>query len=321
MGVGWLVIVVLTIPFIPVLADAQINSTIIIQLDQKIIEQNEIIKKDKEFIQENKDYLEQQRELAAKSWDALLTVEPAEKGVNNAILQYKDDRNHLKVLLIERSNQYKIIRLQSEQLTQEKIDENIIKNPANLVRLVGVDISTSCVLSDKCLNYSDIIHLDSSNTRISGEFIEINGDIRRDKSPLEDSWRWYDMDDKLRVIVDPPNGMSDRIKMVTISNLGIYFSNNDMSFNYDMYISNTTRTWQEDRFVDNCNTAIIKNDLDLLDDTINYLRTGCTITNFNSTRYEIITPSYFDPTTSPNWQFTQWVNESKIKCKTLCFEY
>lgn len=307
MGIGWVIIVFMIISM-PILADAQ--------LDKRISEQNKIIKEDKIFLHENIDYLAQQKELSSKSWDALLSVEPAEQGVIDARQNYKDSRSELFVLLRERSDQIKLQKELDNQLVVEKTIQTIQNSTANLVRLIGIDLSKSCEISENCLNYSDLIYLDSSNQRISGKFIEVDGDIRRDKSPMEDSWRWYDMDNKTRIIVDPPSGMSDRIKMVTITNnLGVYFLGDDMN------LSNYTRTFHLDRYVDNCRTAIIKNDLNLLDDTINYLRTGCSITSFNNTGFETLIPTLYDPRTSPNWLFIQWQNESKIKCRTLCFEY
>lgn len=287
-------------------------------LDDQIISQQKIIKEKQLFLIEAQTYYDQQYQLALKSWDALEFLPLAEQELTDAVEDYRAARSELKILLHERSNIIKAERLLNEKLIKQKTTQNLEKSTANLVKLIGIDISKACELSEKCVNYSELIYLDSSNKIVSGDFIKKDGDIRRDKSPMQESWRWYDTDDKLRIIVDPPNGMNDKIKMVTITNnLGVYFMPDDM------VLSNNTRTWNENRYVDNCSTAIIDstNWLELLPDTINYLRTGCIITDFNSTRSEIIPLTEYDPRTSPNWLFTQWQNESKIKCKSLCFEY
>ena len=324
MGISWLlflmipfVLIVSTIPANALSYDIQLNNTKnnIIILDDKITNQNILVSENRDFLHHKNDILQQYQKDSLLSWDALLSIEEAEIKRDAAANSFTESRKDLRLLLSERSTQYKLIK---------RIKLDVINNytksesTTGLTKLIGIDLSKSCEISTKCLNYEDLIYLDSSDTNNSGEFIQINGDIRRDKSPREESWRFYDYEDKLRVIVDPPNGMAERIKMITLTNnLDVYFNIEDMK------MENQTRTWQENRYVDNCKNATIsvKDWQFLLVDTIDYLRTGCTITDFNSTRYEIMTPTNYDPRDSPNWLFTQWQNDAKIKCKGLCFEY
>ena len=134
-------------------------------------------------------------------------------------------------------------------------------------------------------NVKALRSLDSSNKDVSGHFIEIDGDMRRELPKLAESWRWYDNDDSIRIIVDPPNGMADKIKMITLTNnMDVYFTNDDM------VLSNYTMTYNQDRFVENCRTAVINAEKwqSLLPDTIHYLRSGCTITAFDEVKTEIL---------------------------------
>ena len=247
-----------------------------------------------------------------QSWDKLKEV-PTHKIILDAAKQdLKDSRSLIHLLISQRSDEIKAVKLAAVQI--EIIEPEIITDQT---RLIGIDLSKSCEISENCLNYSDLIHLDSSNIEVSGKFVWVNSDTRRDTPPFQDSWRWYDQDSQLRVIVDPPNGMSERIKMVTITNeLPVFFMGNDMN------LDNNTRTYHEGRYVDKCDNALIgAGNSTLLLDTIQYLRTNCTETTYNNTKSEFMIPSYYNPYTSPFYNYTIWLNESLEKCKGLCFEY
>ncbi len=61
----------------------------------------------------------------------------------------------------------------------------------------------------------------------------------------------------------------------------------------------------------------------LLNDTIHLLRNDCDLsyTEFEDREFIPTILSEIDITTSPFWQYTQWLNSSIERCKTLCFEY
>ena len=169
--------------------------------------------------------------------------------------------------------------------------------------------------TSSCVGYDLLRQLDSSNEDISGGWIVEDGYTKRDVSVLEKSWRWYDTDDNIRIIVDPPTGMTERIKMITLTNnFDTYFTPSDMK------LENNTRTWHEGRYVDKCRTAIIdvNNWLMLLPDTIHYLRTNCEVTGYDELKSENMTLSNIDITTSPNYQAELKLIADKERCKVKC---
>jgi len=325
----------------------------IIQINQEIINQNKIIKEKQDQLEEEKDNLRQVKRDSNVSWDALLSIESAELAVRDAIQSIKDARNELFLLLNEKSDNIKLINLLDIQIIED--EKLLAQNQTNssLVKLIGIELSQSCItlnqLNDTtspCPTYFDMLYLDSSNTDISGKFITADGFFHRDKSPLHESWRWYDNTEKLYTILDPPHGMNDRIKMITlVPSLQTYTLNHDMVQHskfelIDVMVNGTYsqkaisiqtqnqtqdygRYLFHDRYIENCKNATISAKLwiDLLPITINHLRNDCVDSQFDEREIIYTIPSEIDITTSPNWQYTKWLNESKISCKGLCFEY
>ena len=172
----------------------------------------------------------------------------------------------------------------------------------------------------QCPTYEDLVQLDSSNVEFSGGFAIDNstGFFHRMSSDFTESWRWYDHDDELRIIVDPQVGMAGDIKMITIeSNFGVYFEPEDHN------VTNNTRTYHQDRYIDGCRHAVISADnwKKTLPDTIFTLRNGCTVTGLEEKRHEELPVTEFDITTSRDWQHKAWLAESLENCKKICKEY
>lgn len=288
------------------------------------------------------------------SWDALLSIESAELAVIDSIQSIKDARYELHLLLNEKSDDIKLINLLDIQIIEdEKSLQTQNQTDSSLVKLIGIELSKSCItlnqLNDTnspCPTYSDMLYLDSSNTDVSGKFIIHDGFFYRDKSLLHESWRWYDNTEKLYTIVDPPQGMSDRIKMITIvPSLEVYTLNNNMVQHskfelidvmvngtysqkaISIQIQNQTQDYGRylfhDRYIENCKNATISAKLwmDLLPITIHDLRNDCVDSQFDEREIIYNIPSEIDITTSPNWQYMKWLDKSKINCEGLCFEY
>ena len=315
-------------------------------LSDDITDQN-IIFKEKQIELEHQKFILQDLE-SSNSWGALEKIPDQLIEVEYALEKLIESRDILHQLYQERSDQIKAERLERERVEAEKkiLKVEVVPTMTGLTNLIGIDLSRTCEISQDCINYSDLIYLDSSNTEVSGKFIQTSNDIRRDKPQLNESWRWYDLDDQYRIIVDPPVGMAERIKMITITpKLDNYILKDDMfngtittsinmtkyageprEFNYTIY-NNTEpgRVVFHDRYIDNCGDAMISsiNWKNLLNDTITLLRNDCdpNYTEFEDREFIPTILTEIDITTSPHWQFTQWLNESIEKCRTLCFEY
>lgn len=326
MGAGWIIMIVAVLVVVIQSDQAsaltreemdQLDDSIaqvkknILSWDDKIEEQKKIISQKDKHIDELKEILRGIKSKLNDSWTAYVDVDNAEKNLEKGIAELSTEKEHLTKLINERSVFYRFIRENISFLDEEPIEKIQSK-----IKLLGIQISKSCLMLSNCLSYNDIIHFDSSDQNISGKFINVNGKTERDVSPYKQSWRIYDTDDTTRIIVDPPQGMADKISMITIyNNFGIYFKPGDFTIN------NHTRTWSEGRYVENCSSAFINSDLNLLNDTIVYMQSGCETTSYNEDKQEIIIPSSIDITTSPNWQAQEKLKQDLIKCKGLCFEY
>ena len=203
-----------------------------------------------------------------------------------------------------------------KQIESKKLIYDIQKHDA---KLIGVQLSKNCIAMAKlnmttCPTYEDLYHLDSSIVKTSGEFSWYDGYFHREKSNYQNSYRAYDNDDKIRIIVDPPHNESARIKMITIeSNLGYY------STAYSKDLVDGKRILSKDRVIHDCYTARISADnyKMLLPDTIFTFRNGCESAEIIDTVEYEMPETNFSIWSSPNIQYQQWVLEMKEKCKEL----
>jgi len=187
-------------------------------------------------------------------------------------------------------------------------------------KLIGVQLSQNCIAlaklnSTACPTYEDLLTLDSSNKEISGDFSMYDGYFHRDQSKFTNSYQFYDTEDTIRILVDPHQEISSRIKMITIEpNLG-YFT--DIQ---DRELDEGKRTMSKDRIIDKCYTASISADnwRMLLPDTIFTFRNGCTSANIIDEVQYAMPHTVIDKSTSPNVQYQEWLKEAKNSCKVKC---
>lgn len=187
-------------------------------------------------------------------------------------------------------------------------------------KLIGVRLSDNCIIMAKlgnstCPTYEDLVHLDSSNQEISGEFSLHDGWFHRESSQFTDSFRFYDTEDTIRIIVDPHWEISNRIKMITIeSDFGLFTDA------YDRKLVDGYRVMQQGRVIENCYTANISSDNYklLLPDTIFTFRNGCSAAEISDKLYFNMPSTIIDKSTSPNIQHQEWLKEAIQNCKELC---
>lgn len=193
-------------------------------------------------------------------------------------------------------------------------------------RLIGLQLSNQCIKLIKngfpttCPTYYDLINIDQSEEYVSGFFVtDDDGFFHRAEPNYANSWRWYDGDDSTRVILDPPKGMAERIPMITITNnFNIYFKPGDFSVDDD-----GLRKYNKHRSIEGCKDALISSDVwkVMLTDTIEMLKTGCAKTTIQESFVDPLPRTEIDITTSPNWQYSQWMDRSMSSCKTICKQY
>lgn len=268
------------------------------------------------------------RERAKSSWGALAALEGAQTLVDNTV-QNIDILKEQRILLenddLATAREIRTAQSVIEQASGQLLENNI--NRAELEPLIGIQLSKSCIMllqnnfPNNCPSYGDLILMDSSDLDISGKFVEDeNGWIHRAEPGYRNSWVWYeDNDDRLRIIVDPPPGMAERIPLITITNnFGVYFTPSDLKLADD-----GLAYYHEGRHIKDCRTALLSTDHwnRMIADTIDMLRSGCQTTTIEDHHYNVIEKTEFDPKTSDAWKYRQWVNESLERCKTTCWEY
>lgn len=256
-------------------------------------------------------------------WNAIPKIELIEQSVSSLSIIIDEKKTELTQLEEKRQGYYDTAEALNDQYQKgltERAEQNKF-DPSGYTKLIGITLSQSCEdliknnYNHTCPTYRQLYQLDSSNQDISGSFGVYDGLFSRGESDFEQSWRWYDNDPTLRVIVDPPGGQRDRIKMINIeNNFHTYFEIEDR------LIVNNTRTFQEWRFVDNCHNAVINsgNWTTMLADTINYLRTNCEHTLFNDTKSVQMNQTEWNPADSPNYQYRLWLEDAINRCLGLC---
>jgi hypothetical protein len=330
MGIGKtsLLIAVLLLAFVVPLnnADALVDTitridinnleTRINNLDEEIILKETPINTQKDLIKDKEiitnDIKQDLRELKNSSdgtWADLLEIQAVELLLSNAEDLLNDTKDQLLVLLNEKSDLIKLEDTLREQLLLDRTNLRIQNkyDHSQLTKLIGIDLASSC--TEGCPTYAELFQLDSSDQSISGSIV--NGE--RLPPDLQESWRWYDTDNEIRIIVNPPNGMAERIKMITIQpNLGAFVTVDDRK------LDGNVRTWHEDVYIDHCNDAVISGDnwKFSLPHTIFSMRLGCpsVLGEFS----EVLPKSEIDITTSPNYQYSLWLAEAKENCKEAC---
>ena len=311
-------------------------------IDIKIDEWKITMKNLDKLLEQAKENLRIAKQDQHKSWEGSIHLESVQTALTKAEKDVKDGRIKYLDLLREKSDMIKASK-------QPKTDPIIpTTNLTGLIKMIGVELSQSCIVQIKnnipteCPSYLDLRQVDSSRQEISGYFKKENGYYFRDTPALLFSWRFYDHDPAIRVIVDPPNGMSERIRTITIQdNFDVYFLPDSQKMKQNYIILNNTRddnstfssiektnpvqVWDDtasrviyhDRYVDKtCKHAVINAEKwkMLLPDTIDYMRNNCdeSHTSFNHKEVVVqqLTPQ--DITTSQKYKDEQrlkWIKE------------
>ncbi len=186
----------------------------------------------------------------------------------------------------------------------------------------GIQISKTCYnihrfapenSTTSCPTYESIMALfpDTSNQDVSGAFVYKHNMLQRERAPMEDSYNYYAFKNQTYLFIDPDAETSRNLGMILIeSQLG------EFPINYK--VENNTRVMGVNRYIEDCRNAVIgsENWIELLGDTIQFLRHDChgTFTMFNDNK--TITPDYIqhDITTSSKWLHDEFLKYVKENC-------
>lgn len=270
------------------------------------------------------DTLRNMKQNSGGTWDEQLAIIDYEKDIKNEENTLRTEKDNLLELLSTESEYIREVERLEEELQYAEIDPQPSLNHLN--KKIGIVLSKTCLtmiqnnIDSTCPTYKDLITLDSSITEISGKFTtDENGFFHRSEPLQKNSWRLYDFDEEIRIFVDPPQGMAERIRTITLHpNFDTYLITNDLSEGSFGSEGNYTRIVYHDRYIDNCKQATVNADKWqlLLADTIHYMRADCNPDHTSYQEREILnaTKSEYNPESSPNWNYFQWLEEVSNFC-------
>ena len=190
-----------------------------------------------------------------------------------------------------------------------------------------------------CPTYEEILALypDRSNRIISGDFEYVDGYLQRTegmaKSNHFEYYRYHNNNHFDRQLnqnntgvitwIDPPGDIRTRIKLITIEPSLPEYTIRGVSFNSTNHNSIFTG---HDRWIDDyCrNITISATDwIFLLGDTLHLVNNDCDekYSSYNHIKELKRQKTEMDITTSYKYQLEQWIEQTKQKCKEICFEY
>lgn len=358
-GIVLVLIVIAAFAALPV-ADAISRAELDILEAEKLAAQNDILSYELELTDQRKlikdqelviDNLKADRDKVEKlsDWESLRLKVEYTKAVQDAGDLMSEYRDKLKDILTLKSDAIKFLKT---------IDLDVeLDRPTDLSHLtkkIGVSLSKSCEVMIKnnftsnCPSYKQLVQLDSSNTSISGKFTtDDDGFFHRGDEPVENSYKYYWNDDTIRLFVDPPGNMANRIKMIYIQpNFETYTLAGDLTIDDDFEIIQGNKTLTSgnqtkliefdvrnqtsyfgtiqyhDRYIENCNEATINADnwKFLIGDTIHLMRNDCDrgFTAFEEREVIIPNSTSYSPEDSPNWNILQ---EAKRISEFCIFKY
>lgn len=134
--------------------------------------------------------------------------------------------------------------------------------------LITLVQSDTCERSKSCIHFGDLTPLDTSDQRISG----ILYDDHRGKPQYKNHWEFYKLSkSNYTVCVGCDLGFQSHSKVITIeSNPNFKYVKKD-----DHKIINNTFYEYNGRFIDSCGSAVVSSNIDLIQDTIQYLGNDC----------------------------------------------
>ena len=182
---------------------------------------------------------------------------------------------------------------------------------------VGIVLSQACInmesnnITSDCITYDRLKNLENVNPLLKGVWVN-NPYPHKIYPTFKGVWNYYDGPPV--ILVDPPSDFMKRARILTVqSNSFTWQSPNDIN-------NNTQLVQHLNRFVQSdCNEGIVSSDYRLIRDTVLYMMSGCTKSNYNDVKIIHRAEIPFDLDTMNVKTLTymhNWNNKTKIT--TLC---
>lgn len=209
------------------------------------------------------------------------------------------------------------------KLKNLKIYEDFNFLPKRNGNKIGIDLSKTCIIllknnfTTNCPKIEELLMVfkDTSNQKISGEFIMKDGLLQRANPHVNNHYNYYKYLEEQMLWIDPPSDILEKLRMITISpDIKEYFNRLDTTI-----INNTIYTYDTRIVSTDCSVAIIDSDqwATTLGDTIYYMQNNCneSFTNIDNKIVNQRKSMLHDITTSYKYQLELWMKNAKEQSK------
>jgi len=190
----------------------------------------------------------------------------------------------------------------------------------------GIQLGNTCItmiknnLTTKCPTYEELLSVfsDTSNRKISGDFVVKDGYLHRDFTPIHNQFEYYRTETKELMFIDPPSDMLKLIKLIVIEPSITEYKIDGQTITNNTLLFGTARSENSD-----CSEVKISA-VDwyvLLGDTVNYVKHNCdkAFTNYDTIKKKSWPRTIHDITTTYKYQYDLWLKNAIEECgKNYC---
>lgn len=152
----------------------------------------------------------------------------------------------------------------------------------NNSNLIGLQVEPVCTtmwkhnITSGCLSYKILKVFDTTNPRVAGMWVDTPY-YHRLPPKMTNMYNFFNT--PLSIMVDPDPLFASRAKMITVKSHNFTWTNPD-----DISKGGLQTIIHVNRYVSNCQDAEVAPNLFIINDTINYLKSGCKTTLYNDTQ-------------------------------------
>jgi len=190
----------------------------------------------------------------------------------------------------------------------------------------GILLGNTCItmiknnLATNCPTYEDLLSVftDTSNRKVSGDFVVKDGYLHRDTSPHHNQVEYYRTETKELMFIDPPSDMLEYMKLIIIEPSITEYKIAGQTITNNTLVFGTARLENSD-----CSEVRITTSdwYLLLGDTVNYMKHNCdkAFTNYDTIKKKSWPRTTHDITTTYKYQYDLWVKNAIEECgKSYC---
>ena len=244
------------------------------------------------------------------------------KSYDNAMTYEKKAKNEYFEILTEYESAKKTL---GDLVKLEPVSRDARKSK---LQFISIQLSSTCEImikhnvTNNCPTYSELVQMfDNTNYRISGKFIDADGDIRREKTKMQNHWKYYRGFPEWKIIaVDPNAEFVKRSAVIVIqpNNFSItskYGTDPNQSFN------STTRAitiLDSMKVYDGCTRAVVGPDMADITHVINQIMNSCDDMKLDENTTFLGFTQKMNRMQSAWYQYQDWLLKSLLNCQSRC---